>query len=247
MFKRLSAIILIIFLLCCSSAFADKTVTANGVGKETKELSFEIVDTGLNYWPSSSSTVCLAYVAVKNTDSKYIYLNDANFDFEDDSGHLIESAYMVSRAPNVIAPNEVGYFYVCGINGGYLDENVNTKNGVNLVAQFSLQESHEAVDSFEVTDTSMSFEDMFNSKYPVIKGRIKNNTDEDYESMNYIVATLKDADDKILWIEGTNIDGLYSSATVGCSIDMMFLPENFGIDCIKNYEIIAKPHYYQYK
>lgn len=239
-------IILIALLLVSTCAFADKNVNAVGVGSSTKELSYEVVDSGIEYWKEYDTPQVFAFIAIKNTDTKPIYMKDCNFEYEDDTGHLLETATMVSSTPDVISPGEVGYFYVSGVNGGYLNESIDLSKGLNLYAQFTLQESHEEVEPFTVLDTALTYSDFFGTKTPTITGRIRNTTDKDYESFTYINFVLKNKDGKVIWIEGTNVDGLYSGATVGVTNEMMFVPDFVNEKTIDSFEIIAKPHYYQY-
>lgn len=239
-------LVLITLLLVAGCACADKTVNAVGVGSTTKALQYEVTDSGIDYWDMSGTKMIFAFVAIKNNDDKYIYMKDCNFEYEDDDGHLLDTATMVSTAPYVIAPGETGYFYVSSMNGGFLSEGVDLSKGLNLYAQFTLQESHEAVDSFGILDTSLDFTDFFGTKTPAVKGRIRNNTDKDYEGYTYINFILKDKDGKVVWIEGTNIDGLYAGATVGFSSEMMIVSPSVTEGTVDSFEVLAKPYYYQY-
>lgn len=221
-------------------------VNAVPVGKETSKLSYEIVDSGIEWWNNSiGNKDTFAFIAIKNTDSKYIYLDGCNFEYEDDDGHYLDNESLVNSEPNVIAPGEVGYYYVGGFTGGSLGNGVNTLNGVNLVAQFSLKPSTENIDTYEVFDDSLSFENDFGQIEPVIKGRIKNNTNED-DNIVYVVAVLKNKQGNVLWISGTNITDLYAGATIGFSVSMWFMSPYIKNDDIASYDIIAKPPHYQW-
>lgn len=224
----------------------DCKVTAIGVGSTTQSLSYEVVDSGLSYWKDSDDYDRFAFVAIKNTDTKAIYLKSCNMDFEDKDGHLIESTDFVSNCPDVIDPGEIGYFYVSGVNGGYFDEGVDLSNGCNLVAQFSLQASKETVTPYEVSDTKLSFTSYFGDPCPVVTGRVKNTSDED-DDMFYINCILKNADGKIFWISGTNVMNLYAGVQLGFEISVLYGSPDLTPDNIKSYEVIAEPSYYQYK
>ena len=217
------------------------------VGNETKNLSFEVIDKGLEYWVNSiGSKEVFAFIAIKNTDNRYIYLDNCKFDYEDNAGHIIDTAPMVSKCPDVIAPNEVGYFYVAGINGGNLADSANISKGIKLIAQFSLKESHEAIYPYEVLDDKLEYENTLGTTSPVIRGRVKNGTDKD-ENLLYINVIYIDKAGNIIAIDGTTILNLYAGSTVGFEISSMFLDmPRLKKGNIGSYDIIASPTYYQY-
>lgn len=222
------------------------TVKAVAVGPETSKLAYAVVDKKVIYWRDTADSIrVFAFVAIKNTGSKYIYMDSCTFDYEDSSGHLIDSESWISSHPNVITPGSVGYFYASGVNGGYLGDNVDTSNGVNLVAQFSLEESDEKIRAYKVFDTSIAFENTLASETPVILGKVTNNTNED-DSLCYVVGVLKDKAGKVVCIDGTNITKLYAGSTVGFKLTMYSLPPGVAKGTIGSYEIIATPSYYQY-
>lgn len=228
-------------------AINNSRVDAIPVGSETKRLSFEVVDKGLEYWKNSIGSVeAFAYIAIKNTDDSFIYLDGCKFEYEDNDGHLIDTESMVSSCPDVIAPDEIGYFYVSGVNGGYLDDSVDISKGVNLKAQFSLEEAREAVFPYEISDDRLEYEETFGKEYPIVRGRVTNDTDED-DDMFYINVVYKDINGKVISITGTNVMDLYAGSTVGFEIGS-YLSTTPGLtkENIGSYEIIALPHYYQF-
>jgi len=221
-------------------------VTAEPVGSTTKSLSFKVVDQGISFWTDSiGSKRVFAFIAIKNTGKKYIYMDHCSFDYEDGKGHLVDNDSSASSHPNVIAPGETGYFYASHVNGGYLDDSVDLKGGVNLLAQFSLAESKEEIGVYTVLDTSLAYDDVFGEKTPVIKGRIKNNTGED-DNLVYVVGILKDSSGKVIAIQGTNVSKLYAGSTVGFSFNFWGVLPSFEGRSIGSFKVIAQPSYYQY-
>ncbi len=222
-------------------------VEAVAVGSETKGLSYEVVDKGFEYWTNSiGGNEVFAFIAIKNTDTRNIYLDSCHFDYEDVYGHLLDTNDWISSCPDVIAPGEVGYFYASGVNGGYLNDTVNTSQEIKLVAQFALEPARESVQSYEVLDDSLAFENTLGTVAPVIRGRVRNNTTED-EGLLYINVVFKDKTGKVIAISGTTITDLFAGSTLGFEISMRFndtprlKQENIG-----SYEIIASPTYYQF-
>lgn len=224
---------------------SDCQVTAIGVGYATKGLSYEVTETGLRYWQTKSGPVKrFAYIAVKNTDSKAIYLSGCTMDFEDRSGKLLESCRSNS-CPDVIEPGETGYYYVSSMNGGSFNDATDLSNGCNMTAQFSLALAREIVQPFELTDLELSVYKYFNSDCPLIKGRISNNSNEDIKS-SYINYLFRDLEGKVIWISGTNITGLHAGVRIGLELKEIFGPPYLTMDQIGSYEVIAKPYYFQY-
>ena len=244
--KIVSALLAVVLLLTVTGAIADQNITAVGVGSCTKELSYEVVETGLNIWGTKADGMSrFAFVAIKNTDNRPIYMKSCSFDFEDDNGHLLENESRVSNCPSVIDPGEIGYFYVSSVNGGGFDGSVDFSNGCNMVAQFTLQVAKETVEPFEVTDTTLTSYDMFSKKYPMITGRIKNTSEKDV-SMLYVNYVLKDHEGKVIWISGTNIMDLYAGVRVGFELKILYPAPNVTEENIGSYDIIAEPSYYQF-
>jgi len=222
------------------------TVIARPVGKQTASLSYSIVDYGLDIYSSSSDNPDLfAFICIRNTGSDYIYMDRCQFEYEDNSGHLLDTASLVSTAPDVIGPGEQGYYYVSGINGGYLDSSISLSNGIRLVAQFSLEKSTKAINNFEVSDTSLTYEDHLGTRTPAIKGRIRNNTAED-ESLLYVNFVLLDSNGHAFFISGTNLMDLYAGSSVAFSDTLMFMPKAIRDKKIGKCVIYAKPSHYQF-
>lgn len=222
-------------------------VNALPVGNGANDLSFTIEDKGIRYWRDSiDSNRVFAFVAIRNTGTKSIYMDNCSFEYEDERGHLLDNRSWVSSAPDVILPGEVGYFYVSSVNGGYLADDIDLSEGVNLVAKFSLEESDVPLGAYFVFDRSLGFEDTFGEKTPVIRGRVRNNTSED-DSLVYVVGVIKDTDGNVIGIDGTNISDLYAGTTAGFSISMWGVDPSLTVRSIGSYEIIAKPSYYQWK
>lgn len=241
--KKVIAAIFVMVLLLFGVALADGTVQAAGVGKSTKTLSYEIVDSRITHWEDIiGSKLVFGFVAVKNTDTKPIYLANCTFDYEDDNGHLISSAALVSSCPNVINPGEIGYYYTSAMVS-MLDDSADVSNGLNLVAQFVLEEAKKVPQPFTVLDTAISTDSLF--KTPQFTGRIRNTTDEDYSS-TWIDFVMFDGEGKVIFISGSNIDGPYGGSTVGFDVSFLVAPPDATEENIKSYEVIAVPYYSQF-
>lgn len=246
--KVFIGVLLALLILVSANALADKNVKVAGIGDTTKEVSHSIAEKGMNYWVSSLGTKSVfAFIAIKNTDSRSIYMDDCTFTYEDDSGKLLDTETFICSAPYVIAPGEIGYFYVSSVNGGYLDNSVDVSNGVNLYAQYTLQRSNEDIDSYQLSDTSISFPEHFGKKYPVVRGTMTNNTNIDRKGLNYVVAVLKNNSGETIYISGTNTGDMYAGTSRSFEISMRPMPFDVDETIIGSYQIIAKPYYYQYE
>ena len=244
--KRFVSIVLFLVLTLSATCLADKNVTINPAGKQTKDLSYKIVDSGIDYWTDSIGTKhAFSFIAIKNTEKdKAIYLDTCHFDYEDDNGQIADNqSWTVSKAPDVINPGETGYFYVSSMNT--LDDTVDLSKGLNLVAQFSLKEASEELDSYDISETKLSWKKQFNDRIAIIRGRITNNTDED-DSMADVVVVLKDSNKKVLWIQHTYVHDLFSGSTLGFDISMSFATPKLKKGAVKSFKTIAKPEYYQW-
>lgn len=221
-----------------TGAETEATTTA----EEKPKMSFENTDTNFNYYTNSIGRVeFYGIVEITNTGSTNIYLKDCAFDIEDNDGHLLQSASLISKCPDIIAPGEKGYFYN-GIGANLLDKEVSIDNGLKLVPHYKLEEARgESVD-YEISDIALRKDDYGNAK---ITGRITNNTDKD-DSLYYINALFKDSSGKVLFITGTNIMDLTAGSTVSFEITAMYADNSIDFDSIADYEIVARADYRQY-
>ena len=229
------------------------TVTAsNDLGSATPiaegtdakpEMKYEITDTSFNYYTDSIGSVeFYGIIEVTNTGNTNIYLKDCTFDLEDNDGHLLQSESLISSCPDIIAPGEKGYFYN-GIGSMFLDKEVSTDNGLNLVPHYKLVEANGEIVDYEVSDTAFRKDDFGNAK---VTGRIINNTDKDI-GLLYVGVLFKDASGKVLIITGTNVMGIDAGSTTSFEVSTLFKNIAINFEDIAEYEVVARKSHYQYK
>ena len=223
----------------------DSSTEATTTTVEAK-AEYEITHTTfVHYTNSINREEYCGIVEIKNTGSCCIYLDDCTFDFEDDDGHLLQSDKMVNKAPDVIAPGEVGYFF----QDGYLDENVSLDNGINLVPNFSVEvckKGEDAIVDYEVSDL-----DIRDNDYGLgvkVTGRLTNNTDEDTSSIDVmIVAVFYDSNGEILDIGFTYADEMSANGgKASFEVSTMFGNSEFSTEDVADYKIIARHSYYNW-
>lgn len=224
----------------------------DGDTKDTEETTttqakaeYEITHTTFTHYTNSigREEYC-GVVEIKNTGSSYIYLNDCTFDFEDDDGHLLQSDKMITKAPDVVAPGENGYFFESGL----LDEGVSLENGINLVPNFSVDicdKGADAVIDYEVTDL-----DLRNNDYDMgvkVTGRVVNNTTEDTNSIDVmIIAVFYDSNGEILDIGFTYADEMSAGGKASFEISTLFGNEAVSTETVADYKVIARHTYMQF-
>ena len=183
-------------------------------------------------------------VEIKNTGSCCIYLKDCTFDLEDDDGHLLQSEKLISKAPDVIAPGECGYFF----NNGHIDEGVSLDNGVNLVPNFVVdvcKDGKDAIVDYEVSDL-----DLRDNDYGMgvkVTGRVTNGTSEDTNSIDVmIIAVFYDSNGEILDVGFTYADSMSAGGKASFEISTVFGNEAVSTENIADYKVIARKDYLQF-
>ena len=178
-----------------------------------------------------------AVVEIKNTGSSNIYLSDSSFDLEDSNGHLLQTEnFLVYTYRAVIKPGEKGYLY----SGTPITFDSMPSDGVVVLKpQFKVKTTkHEPV-NYEVFDTSLS-RDIFGVK---ATGRVKNNTEKN-DSYVYVRIAYYDANGNVLGISGTSVTGLDAGATVSFEISGIGMNDDFTVDDVASYEVLAQETYY---
>ena len=220
--------------------------TAEATTKETEgKAEYEITHTTFTHYTNSiSREEYCGIIEIKNTGSSYIYLKDCTFDFEDDDGHLLQSEKYVTKAPDVIAPGELGYFF----KNGFLDEGVSLDNGINLVPNFSIdvcKKGKDALIDYEVTDL-----DLRDNDYGMgvkVTGRVINDTSEDTNSINVmIIAVFFDSNGDILDIGFTYADEMSAGSKSSFEISTILGNEEVSTENIADYKVIARHDYMQF-
>lgn len=178
-----------------------------------------------------------AIVEIANHSDGSIYISDASFDLEDNTGHLIQTNdFEVSIYRTIIKPGEIGYLY-----NTYAIDIKNTTDYENLVLkpQFKAQSTHVVLTEYEVLDTSLS-----NGTFGIsVTGRIRNNTNKD-DSYVYVRVVYYDEDGKALGISGSSVTGLDAGKTVSFEISGISMNSDFSINDVANYEVLAEESYY---
>ena len=223
-------------------------VIATPVGSKTKELSFQVVGTKYNYWVESTGSLYrFGCVEILNTGNEAIFLKDCSFDYEDETGKLIETNGFVgvSSVPDVIHPGERGYFYTNSMDNKF-KQDIAFKDGYMLRANFSLEKAEKEYTPFTLAEANLSSADRFGKSMPAVTGRIVNNTDKDV-SYDYVTVVYKDAAGKVLHIQGTSVENLYVGVPTAFNINpSYFTNPELSMETVYTCEIYPGPHYYQY-
>lgn len=224
----------------------DETKATEETTKATEaKAEYEITHTTFTHYTNSidREEYC-GVVEIKNTGSSCIYLKDCTFDFEDDDGHLLQSDKLITKAPDVIAPGEFGYFF----NSGFIDENVSLENGINLVPNFVVQvctKGEKAIINYEVTDL-----DIRDNDYGLgvkVTGRVNNDTEEETNSINVmIIAVFFDSNGEIIDVGFTYADPMSPGGKASFEISTIFGNEELSADTVADYKVIARQTYMQF-
>ena len=209
---------------------------------ETREMDYEITDTGFEYYTNSIGDVeYYGYVELTNTGGCDIYLNDCTFDLEDNDGHLLQSDSYISHCPEVISPGEKGYFYN-GLGSNLIDPGVSLDNGVTLVPQMKLKEATGRPVSFPVSDVDVH-ED--NIGYLKVTGRVENTTDEDVSLVGVKIIFL-DSAGKAIAFNSTTITEIAAGGKASFDVSTMFANDNLKLENIAETKVIAEDMYIQF-
>lgn len=176
-------------------------------------------------------------VEIENDGSVDLYLKDATFDFEDRSGHLLETKSFVSADPEIIAPGEKGYFY----SSGSLD-NVTASTDYVFKPVLKVEKSKKPIIRYAISDTSKEI-----TQYDQLKitGRVQNNTSED-DSMIWVALILYRYDGTPIVAGGTNVLDVKAGETV--SFSRSFSKSELGIPAseVARFEAYACKMQYQF-
>lgn len=182
-----------------------------------------------------------AYVEVLNTGNTGLYMKDAIFDFEDNTGSLIEREdSCVYASHEILPPNEKGYFYM-GFGYSSLRADINLNNGFILKPTIKLVKATGTTVSYRVSDVKPII-----STYGWLEviGRLTNDTTEDAGYL-YLVAIIYDKNGNVLAISGTSIIDLDAKSTISFS-DSFLGYSNIDINNIGSINVIAQKTYYQF-
>jgi len=202
------------------------------------EIKYEVTHTYFTHHTNSiNREEYTGIVEITNTGNTYLYLGDCKFDFEDDSGHLLESDSFISYGPDIVAPGEKGYFFQSML----LDEGISLDNGINLVPVFTIEVAKNGAEAY--VDYPVSDLDLRNEKYGGMKvtGRISNNTSEETNSIDVkIIVVFFDSNGDILDVAHTYGDPMGPGSTTSFEISTLLGNETVKAEDVANYTVIAR-------
>lgn len=203
-----------------------------------KDVDYEITDRYFNVY--DDNTKYTAWVEIKNTGSKNLYIKDCVFDFEDENGKLLGTEDFIDTYPEVIRPEEKAYCY----EHGDLTAEAQGKN-VQFVPKLDIVKATKDPVYYDVFDDKMTTD---GSSTEII-GRVKNNTGED-EGYFYVSVALFDENGRFIWGTGTSVSDLDADKTV--SFDIKYIDWDIPDDIaqkgyrIASYKINTLGSYYQW-
>lgn len=168
--------LMVISIVGCGSKSETGDIDNNNPEPE-KQMSYEITNTIFNITTNSIGSKHFdGIVEVTNTGDVPIYIEGGTYDFEDSEGHLLKSEDSLQCIPDVVQPGEKGYVYPFV---DLIDDSVAETEGLKFKPNLSIKEATGEFQVYEVSDTSVRIESIGSSNYPIVTGRIKNNTNED--------------------------------------------------------------------
>lgn len=242
-------VVLSLFGCSSSSGNSDKKVesvkvdTTEEVKEEPKkeEVQFEITNVYHDEYDADFGLgkQFKAIIEVKNTGNVPMYLDKCVLDYEDNDGHLLQTYDFMSKVPDIVQPNEKGYFYVN--MGGSFDDDVDFSNGCNLVPNVYVEKAKGELKNYEVQDVTI-----FDGTYGGvgIKGRIINDTDKDV-SMVYVRTVYYDANGAVLGISNTTVMDVRANSKTSFDDSGMFSGD-FSVSDVASYDIYCDEMYMQF-
>lgn len=227
-----------------TNATAGETTEATTTTEEEK-ASYEITHTTFTHYKTSTKRekYC-GVVEIKNTGNTYIYLSSCTFDFEDNDGHLLQADDMISKAPDVIAPGEFGYFF----HDGLIDEGVSLKNGIKLVPTFTVdvcKKGQEAIVDYDVSD--LAIRDNNHGWGLKVTGRLTNNTSEATNSIDVmVVVVFFDKKGEILDIGFTYANEMPAGGKTSFEVTTLFGNKKVKKKDVAEYKVIARGNHMQF-
>ena len=178
---------------------------------------------------------------IKNTGEDNLYLKDATFDFEDDSGSLLGTCSgIISSDPEIIAPGEKGYFYS---NMGSVRGNIDEKTNYVFKPNLKVEKAKNDIIRYKISNLSIA-----EGRYgPVdVIGRVTNDTDKD-DSLVWIACVLYRADGTPIGVYGTNVTDLKAGQTTSFDAGASFLSRlDIELSDVADYKVYACKTQYQF-
>ncbi len=226
-------------------AAGEKETTEATTTTVEEKAEYEIVRTTFTHYKNSikRENYC-GVVEIKNTGKTYIYLKSCTFDFEDNDGHLLQSDEMITKAPDVIAPGELGYFF----HDGLIDEGVSLKNGIKLVPTFTIdvcKKGQEAIVDYDVSDVAIR--DNNHGLGLKVTGRLTNNTSEATNSIEVmVVVVFFDKNGEILDIGYTYANEMAAGGKTSFEVTTLFGNKKVKKKDVADYKVIARGSFMQF-
>lgn len=197
---------------------------------------FTVTDAEVYYSKDDLFVVLHALVEITNTGENNLKLSKCSFEFNDDEGHLLSSVDDIhnTSGPNIIKPEEKGYFTVSYIYDAQSNE-LDVSNGVNVLANITVEQTKEEPVRLEVSDTSWRGED------PTCIGRVTNNTNSTPSSVE-ILALYRNANGRVISVGHKTI--WEEKMAPGDSISFEAMGDWYNLQNtsdINDYEVIAFP------
>lgn len=216
-----------------------KAGTPSNAESESWKITYQ---NSIIYRNSIGEIALYAIVEVENTGGVNLYLDDASFDFEDESGKLLATySTLISSDPEIIAPGEKGYFY-CNMAplSGNIDENTEYVFNPSL----KIEKSRNEIVRYNISDLSISEGD-FMSPFNII-GRVENNTGED-DGLVWVACIAYRADGTPIAACGTNVTDLQAGQKASFNlkaVDLMSL--DISLSDVADYKVYACKTQYQF-
>ena len=218
---------------------ADKSEKPSGPESESWEITYQ---NSIIYKNSIGDIACYAIVEVENTGNVDLYLKDASFDFEDESGKLLATySSMISADPEIVAPGEKGYFYC---NMATIKGDITESTEYVFKPALKIEKSKNSIIRYNISDLSISEGD-FLSPFNII-GRIENNTDED-AGLVWIACIIYRDDGTPIAACGTNVTDLAAGQKTSFDLSASHLMNlDIKLSDIASYEVYACKTQYQF-
>lgn len=237
---------LCLFLAGCTSEIPAEISenTADGAqisaedSAESDNVSCEIVYNDLVLWKDTIDTTWgCGFVGVKNTGSTNLFMESGRFDIENADGTLATTEDYINVYPQVIAPGETAWYYMCttvdglSVGGEYtIVPKVNAKLATVDLIRYGVSEVN-------VTDTQyLGIE---------VTARIENTSAEDV-SMPKVAAILFSSNGNPLACMMTYGDELDPGEKQGVKATALAYPPDISAADVASYEIYAYPEQFQF-
>lgn len=227
------AVIIIATIIAFTIKYGNNTpgkTNANANGK----TEYKVVDYDLKLSNSMGMTSAECYIAVKNTGTTNLFLDEMSIDIETLTGELVAVVDNVYGYPQIIAPGETGYYYA-----NEHVSNIDINKGYKMEYKTNAQKSKKPLVRLPVSDGNI-VKDNFWEVNAV--GRVTNNTSSKI-SIYYVTILLLDEKGCLI---GCEYDIVYDDIMPGASqsFDTNFVYFEGKYEDVDEFRIYAYPYYY---